>query len=509
MSKRIYQREQQQPDDLNSISSSSVSLTLTESTPLIGKQQDHLEDHTTVQQEFKWLIFNSLPIIGTYLLQNSFQLASIFTLGHLGSVELGASALASMFVNVSAWSIAYGTTTALDTLCSQAWTGARDKTVIGVHLQRAYLVLALLFVPIACVWLNATPIMLKFNQDPELAEFAGLFLRYLLPGAPAYIAFEATKRYLQAQGIMHASTYSMLVTAPLNFVLNYMFVYTFGMGFIGAPLATSFSYWLMFLLLLAYIRFVKGSEGWGGWSRECLKGWWPFIKLASSGIVIICAEWTAFEVSSLAASYLGTTDLAAQSILLTLSSATYTIPMGIAVAATNRVGNALGGSFSYRARIASHTALLFAIVFGLINSTFFLVTRTRLGYLFSSDPDVIDMVARVLPLCAIFQVTDGIASVGGGVIRGLGRQSVAAWINLIAYYLIALPFGFYLTFKLNWALMGLWTGLSVALFLVAAGEVSFLYSVNWYNEVKRTQLRCRMDDDKLVDTTDQTRHLEV
>ncbi|CEP12176.1 hypothetical protein [Parasitella parasitica] len=505
MSKRVYQQQQ----DDSSIPSSLMSLTCTESTPLIGKQHGNLEDHTTLRKEFKWLLFNSLPIIGTYLLQNSFQLASIFTLGHLGPVELGASALASMFVNVSAWSIAYGTTTALDTLCSQSWTAARDKTVIGVHLQRAYLVLALLYIPIACVWLNATSIMLKFNQDPQLAEFAGLFLRYLLPGAPAYIAFEATKRYLQAQGIMHASTYSMIVTAPLNFVLNYMFVYKLGLGFIGAPLATSFSYWLMFALLLAYIKFVQGSEGWGGWSRECLTDWWPFIKLASSGIVIICAEWTAFEVSSLAASYLGTTDLAAQSILLTLSSATYCIPMGIAVAATNRVGNALGACFSYKARVASHTALIFAIAFGLINSAFFLVSRTRLGYLFSSDPDVVSTVARVLPLCAIFQVTDGIASVGGGIIRGLGRQSVAAWINLVAYYVVALPFGFYLTFELNWALMGLWTGLSVALLLVAAGEVSFLYSVNWYKEAKKARLRCKMVDDKFADTTNQRPHLDA
>ena len=90
-----------------------------------------------------------------------------------GSVELGASALASMFVNVSAWSISYGTTTALDTLCSQAWTGAKDKTIIGVHLQRAYLVLSIMFVPIACIWWNAEPIMLSLNQDPELAKFAG------------------------------------------------------------------------------------------------------------------------------------------------------------------------------------------------------------------------------------------------------------------------------------------------------------------------------------------------
>lgn len=297
---------------------------------------------------------------------------------------------------------------------------------------------------------------------------------------------------------MHASTYSMLVTAPLNFVLNYTFVYTFGMGFIGAPLATSFSYWLMFLLLLAYIKFVKGSEGWGGWSRECLKGWWPFLKLAFSGIIIICAEWTAFEVSSLAASYLGTTDLAAQSILLTLSSATYTVPMGISVAATNRVGNALGGNHGYKARTASITAILFAVLFGCINSSFFLLTRSRLGYLFSSDQQVIDMVAHVLPICAIFQVADGIASVGGGVIRGLGRQSVAAWINLIAYYMIALPFGFFLTFKLNWALSGLWTGLTVALFLVAFGEVLFLSTIDWFTEVKRAQERVRMDEDKIV-----------
>lgn len=330
----------------------------------------------------------------------------------------------------------------------------------------------------------------------------GLFLRYLLPGAPAYIAFEATKRYLQAQGIMHASTYSMMVTAPLNFVLNYAFVYTFNMGFIGAPLATSLSYWLMFGLLLAYIKFVKGSEGWGGWNRECLRGWWPFLKLAFSGIIIICAEWTAFEVSSLAASYLGTTDLAAQSILLTLSSATYTIPMGIAVAATNRVGNALGGNHGYKAKTASASALLFAILFGCVNSAFFLLTRSSLGKLFSSDEDVIDMVAHVLPLCAVFQVADGIASVGGGIIRGLGRQSVAAWINLIAYYLIALPFGFYLTFNMNWALSGLWTGLTVALFLVAVGEVTFLWSVDWYKEVKRAQERVKMEEDEIIhDTT--------
>jgi MATE family multidrug resistance protein len=166
------------------------------------------------------------------------------------------------------------------------------------------------------------------------------------------------------------------------------------------------------------------------------------------------------------------------------------VPLGIAVASTNRVGNLLGGQYAYKAKVASRTALLFSILFGCLNSAFFFIFKNQLGYLFSSDENVISLVAKVLPLCALFQVADGVASVGGGIIRGLGKQSVAAFINLIAYYCIALPFGFYLTFKLNMALMGLWTGLSVALFLVSIGEVAFLSKVNWVLEVQKVKKRC-------------------
>ncbi|CEG84572.1 hypothetical protein RMATCC62417_18353 [Rhizopus microsporus] len=283
------------------------------------------------------------------------------------------------------------------------------------------------------------------------------------------MGFEAMKRYLQAQSIMHASTYAMLVTVPFSFMLNYLCVYPFGLGFIGAPIATSASYWLMFLVLLEYIRYVQ----------------------AFSGIIIICAEWSAFEISSLAASYLSTTHLAAQSILLTLSSATYTVPLGISTATSNRVGHALGASDGHGARTAAIAALLFAISFGCINSLFYLCTHSYIGRLFSSDPDVVDLVSHVLPLCAVFQIADGVAGTGGGVIRGLGRQSVAACINIIVYYLVALPIGFYLTFRLHWSLIGLWIGLTTALFLVASIEVIFLFNVDWFNEVKQTQERMR------------------
>ncbi|KAI9347474.1 mate-domain-containing protein [Pilaira anomala] len=482
---------------------SALSETPTENTPLIRYKT--LEDEKYVASylgEFKWLIKNALPIVFTFLMQNSLQMASIFTLGHLGPTELAAAALASMFASVTAWSIAFGTATALDTLCSQAWTGAKDKTLVGVHLQRALCILAIMFIPIAIVWWNCTSLLLSLGQDPQLAHQAGLFLRCLMLGAPAFIAFEATKKFLQAQGIMEASTYVLMFVSPLNLVLNYTLVYLppFELGFMGAPLATSCSYWLMLLLLVAYIKFVKGSEAWGGWTRECLTGWWPFLKISIPSLLMITAEWWAFELSSLAASYLSTNDLAAQSILLTSASALYTIPFGISVAVSNRIGNALGEGNATKAKLSSRVAFVFAVIFGAMNSTFFMCVRDRFGYIFTSDEEVVALVARTIPLAALFQIADGLAGVCGGAIRGMGRQAFAACVNLFSYYAVALPLGYYLTFVLDWDLTGLWIGLALALLLVSTGEVLYLLCADWDTEVRRAQSRVHMDEDKIHET---------
>ncbi|KAI9320209.1 mate-domain-containing protein [Dichotomocladium elegans] len=487
-------RSSHDQSDIESI----TSLTPTETSPLLPPGKD-VEDTSTYASEFRWLISNSLPVVGTYLLQISLQLASIFTLGHLGPTELAASALAGMFANVSAWSVAFGTATALDTLCSQAWTGARDKTLVGVHLQRALLILSLLLLPVAVVWWNATRILLALDQEPELAHKAGLFLRCLLLGVPAFVGFEAIKKYLQAQGIMQASTYVLMIASPLNFCLNYLLVHwePISIGFIGAPLATAFSYWLMLALLLLYINKVRGREAWGGWSREAFHDWWPFLKLAIPGILMVCSEWWAFELAALAASYLGTTDLAAQSILLTSCSATYTIPFGISVAASTRVGNSLGEGLALKAKRASMMALMFAAGVSFLSSAFFMTTRTRFAYLFTSDADVVMRVAHILPLCALFQLADGLCGVCGGVIRGLGRQKVAAWINLFAYYVVALPMGYAMTFTAHWGLIGIWIALTIALFLGAVGEVGFLFIVNWQAEIDRIQDRVKVEENHM------------
>jgi MATE family multidrug resistance protein len=113
---------------------------------------------------------------------------------------------------------------------------------------------------------------------------------------------------------MRAGTYVLLVTSPINAGLNYVFIHTLDMGLLGAPAATSISYWLSFLGLLGYARFVQGGAHWGGWSRRSLTNIWTFARLALLGILHVGTEWWAFEIIALVAGQLGKLPLAAQSV---------------------------------------------------------------------------------------------------------------------------------------------------------------------------------------------------
>ncbi|RKP10297.1 mate-domain-containing protein [Thamnocephalis sphaerospora] len=435
------------------------------------------------------------PVVMAFLLQKSIDITSVFSLGHLGAQELAASALGTMFIAVTGWSVALGMATALDTLASQAYTASPDPRMLGIYLQRAILVLMLMAVPIAGLWWYADSVLVMLGQEPELSALSGLFIRWSMFSLVPYVGFECIKRYLQAQGIMHAGTYILMITSPLNVLTNYLLVWwpPISLGFIGAPIATSCTHWLNLLLGVLFVRYVDGSRCWGGWSREALRDWGPFIRLGLAGVAFVCGEWWAFEVVALAAGYLGTVPLAAQSIILTTASFTYMIPAGVSIAACNRIGNELGLRHANRAKLAAYSALLLALIISTFNTTFLILLKDRWGYLFNSDPEVVALVGTLLPIAALFQVGDVFGGVGGGILRGIGQQHIGAYLTIVSYYFISLPLGLYLTFSLDMGLAGLWWGLCLALFIVAIGEVRVIMRADWQEEVERCATRISGD----------------
>jgi MATE family multidrug resistance protein len=115
--------------------------------------------------------------------------------------------------------------------------------------------------------------------------------------------------------------------------------------------------------------------------------------------------------------------------------------------------------------------------------------RNYIPQLFTDDQDVVDLVASVLPLCAAFQLFDALAANCNGLLRGLGFQGIGGWTNLFCYYVIAMPISFGTAFGLHWELEGLWTGVAIALGLVAAIEGWFLTRTNWEQAVEDAQNR--------------------
>lgn len=316
-----------------------------------GEEEEHLDEQweaavaagaikTTWQREAKTIAVYSRSLIVTFLLQYSLSMASIFAVARLGTLELGSVTLASMTANITFYAPIQGLATSLDTLCAQAF-GSGHKHLVGLYLQRMVYFLWLLIIPISIVWLNAERILSSMIAA-DSAKLAASYLRIILLGTPGYAAFEAGKRFVQAQGLFSATTYVLLIAAPSNMALNYLFVWKLGFGFQGAPMAVAMTQTMLPFLLFLYVWKVDGSQAWGGFNKAALRNWLPMIRLALPGCIMVVAEWFAFEILTLACGRIGVTTLAAQSILVTVTSTTFQIPFPLSVAGSTRVANLIG-----------------------------------------------------------------------------------------------------------------------------------------------------------------------
>ncbi|RAL14589.1 MATE family efflux transporter [Aspergillus homomorphus CBS 101889] len=443
--------------------------------------------------ELTRLTKDSIPVILAYTLQNSLQTTSVLIVGRTSPENLAAAAFSFMFASVTGWMIAFGGTTALDTLASSTFTASSNKHDLGVLLQRGFLVLGLFYLPVAVLWVCSEPVFLFLGQQPRLSRDSARFLTCLVPGGLGYVYFELMKKYLQAQGLMRLGTYVLFVTVPFNVILNYFCCYTLGLGLLGAPIATSVSYWVAFGLLVLYARFVAGSECWGGWSRDALRNLGAFARLAFLGVVQVGTEWWAFEIVALAAGRLGTIPLAAQSVIMTADQVLNTIPFGVGVATSARVGNLLGSRNALGASRAANAAACLSMMLGGITLAVLMGTRHSFAKVFNSDEGVVRLTAEVLPWVAVFQVADGLNGSCGGSLRGMGRQHVGALVNIASYYCGALPLGMWLAFH-GWGLKGLWVGQCIALYLVGTFEWTIVALSDWEDEVDKAFLRLGIDE---------------
>ncbi|KAF8656526.1 hypothetical protein AX16_002490 [Volvariella volvacea WC 439] len=499
------------------------SVNIDETTPLLNPPVPRIEEAPEAEgepessaenpikmfwEEFRILGKYAFPVFGTHLLEYSLVIASVISIGHLSTTALAAISLGSMTASVSGFSVIQGLTSALDTMLPSAWTSSQPQ-LVGLWTQRMTVIMTGALIPMFLIWFNAEAILLALKQDPDVAHLAAVYLRWVSLGLPAYAFNCISRRYFQSQGLFDVPTRIIFVVAPINALLNYFLVWgPPKLGFIGAPLATAISFNLVSLMSIIYGVFFVPRTAWHPLSRRMFTSLGVLLQLGLAGVGQTASEWWAWELVTLAASLLGPVVLATQSVLLVSASSTYQAPFALGVATSVRIGNLLGDQRPRRAGIASNAALVMAAAFSGISSAMFLVCRNSWGYLFNDDPEVVSLVASVLPLVALFQVFDGNCAVTAGILRARGKQFTGALLNISAYYIIGLPFGIWLAFNFAFGIYGLWIGFTVSLIYCSFFGTWLCLRTDWDHEACKVMERLKSDTTKNQRNDDEERLLQ-
>jgi MATE family multidrug resistance protein len=177
---------------------------------------------------------------------------------------------------------------ALETLCGQAF-GAGQVAMLGVYLQRSWIVLtaaALLMVPF---FVFAEPLLLAIGQDAAVAHEAARFALYILPGAFSFAINFPTAKFLQAQSKVLVLAWIGVAGIGFHVALTYLVVTVLGWGTPGAAAAYDISLWA---IALGHAAYIIGwcKDGWRGWSMAAFNDMWAFVKLSIASAVMLCLE---------------------------------------------------------------------------------------------------------------------------------------------------------------------------------------------------------------------------
>ncbi|XBH94390.1 hypothetical protein VPH35_085177 [Triticum aestivum] len=379
----------------------------------------------------------------------------------------------------------------LETLCGQAF-GAGQYHLLGIYKQRAILVLTLVSVVVAVVWAYTGQILLLFGQDREIAMGAGSYIRWMIPALFVYGPLECHVRFLQTQNIVLPVMASSGVTALSHVLVCWLLVCRFGLGNKGAAMANGISYLANVSILALYIRVSPSCRStWTGLSKDAFRNILSFMKLAVPSALMVCLEWWSSELLVLLSGLLPNPKLEASvlSICLNTVSLAIMIPFGLGAAISTRVSNELGAGRPEAARLATRVIMVLGLAAGVVLGLLMLSVRNIWGYAYSNEKEVVEYIARMMPLLSVSIIFDNLQCVLSGIVRGCGLQRIGASVNLSAYYLVGIPAALCFAFVFHLGGMGLWLGIICGVVVQMLLLLAITIRTNWDKEALKAKNR--------------------
>ena len=420
------------------------------------------------------------PLILSNLAANAITTTDVLMLGWLGPEPLAAAALAINFYNVLLFT-GVGLSVAISPMIAAALGRRKGAARDSRRSFRMGLWLVSFYAAIGTLLLSlAEPLFLLLGQEPSLSRMAGEFMAVLQWALwPTLLGF-LMRNLLTAFDRAWVSLVVALGGIALNAFLNYGLIFGhFGLpalGLQGSALATGITNILMVaaqMLAAARLPRLRMMHLFGHWWRS---DWQRFRALARLGIPI-SLTWS-FEVGVFSAAVflmglIDTVSVAAHVIALQLAALMFMVPLGLAQAATVRVGYAHGARDPLWAARAGRVAIAFALLFAFASALVMWLFPRPLAALFldMSKPEstaVLAMAVQFLLIAAVFQIVDGAQVVGASILRGLHDTRVPMLYAAFGYWVVGIGAGAWLAFETPLKGRGIWIGLALGLAIVAA-----------------------------------------
>jgi multidrug resistance protein, MATE family len=411
------------------------------------------------------------PMAATQLGQIAMMTTDLAFIGRLGDVAVAAAALAGTIYFV-AFTFGMGLMSAVAPLAAQAF-GARDPRMVRRSLRSGLWVGLLIALPIMVLPLRGEQILQALGQAAEPSHLAQQYLFGLVWGVAPALWFIAIRGFMGALNRPEPILWITLAAIPLNALLVYLLLYgEFGfprLGLFGTGLATAIVNGGTFLAGLWFATQRRPFKRYHIMARLWRIDWQLMRQIVVIGAPISISfllEYGLFSSAALLMGMISTTALAAHQIALQVTAILFMVPFGIGMAATVRVGHAVGRGDVAAIRRAGLVAMLLGIFLVTILTLAVILARFAIARFFLGGDlrgvdATIDLAAKLLLVGATFFITDGIQSIAVGALRGMKDTRIPLLFAAISYWVIGFWLSYLLGFWTTLGAVGVWFGLSI------------------------------------------------